>query len=310
VQTTGARGIRRHFPLFTPASNGFDDADLVSAASKFLPSGFSPEKPFAILAGKGIYPRLIAHRARKAGVRVKLLALEDETDPDFFTEFAPEDRRMVNIGQLGKALDALESFAAPHAVMAGQITPKKLFGGLKFDLKAMLILARLKHRNAETIYGALADELAKRGITLCDARAFMDEDLASEGVMTGGSFKADADALAHGIHIAREMARLDVGQGVVVSRGTVVAVEAFEGTNEMLRRAGTFGAKELIFIKTVKPGQDWRIDVPVFGLRTVEVMREAGITHAALQAECTLMLEKPKVVAAAREAGIRLLGYA
>jgi DUF1009 family protein len=277
--------------------------------SRHLPADFDPARPFALLAGKGLYPRLIARRAKAAGVRVRLLAFEGETDADLVAEFPAAERREVNIGQIGHALEALEGFGARHAVMAGQITPRKLFGGLKLDLKAVLLLARLKERNAESIYGALAEEMRRIGVELCDARAFMDDDLAVEGVMTGGRMKADREALDHGIRIAREMARLDVGQGVVVSRGTVVAVEAFEGTNEMLRRAGTFGAEDLIFVKTVKPGQDWRIDVPVFGQRTLEVMHEAGIRTAALESGATLMLERGEVVARARSLGIQLVGF-
>jgi DUF1009 family protein len=277
--------------------------------SRFLPADFSPDRPFALMAGKGLYPRLIAARARAAGVRVKLLAFEDETDPDFIAEFPESDRKIVNIGQIGKARDTLEGFGASHAVMAGQITPKKLFGGLKLDLRAMVILAKLKERNAETIYGALAEEMKSVGVTLIDGRAFMDDQLAIEGVMTGGKLKVEAEALEHGIRIAREMARLDVGQGVVVSNGTVLAVEAFEGTNAMLRRAGTFGAKDLIFVKTIKPAQDWRIDVPVFGMQTISVMQEAGIRTAALQHDSVIMLERDKVIASAREAGIQILGY-
>lgn len=282
---------------------------MTSRPSSFLPADFDPTRPFALLAGKGLYPRLIARAARAAGIPVRLLAFEDETDPDFLSEFAEAERRVVNIGQIGKALAALESFGSRHAVMAGQITPKKLFGGLKLDMKAVVLLAKLKERNAETIYGALADEMSRIGVTLLDARVFMDEHLAVEGVMTGGRRKVEDSAVAHGILIAKEMARLDVGQGVVVSRGTVVAVEAFEGTNAMLRRAGGFGAEDLIFVKTVKPGQDWRIDVPVFGLQTLEVMREAGIRTAALEAGATIMLERDKVLAAARESGIQLIGY-
>jgi hypothetical protein len=127
--------------------------------------------------------------------------------------------------------------------------------------------------------------------------------------MTGGRQKVDEDTLAHGVRIAQEMARLDIGQGVVVSGGTVVAVEAFEGTDAMLRRAGTLEAKEPVFIKTSKPNQDFRFDVPVFGRETLKVMREAGIHAAALQAGSTLILEKDLVLAEAKEAGIQLIGY-
>ncbi|MCB1123354.1 MAG: UDP-2,3-diacylglucosamine diphosphatase LpxI, partial [Verrucomicrobiae bacterium] len=113
----------------------------------------------------------------------------------------------------------------------------------------------------------------------------------------------------HGIKIAKEIARLDVGQGVVVRKGTVIAVEAFEGTNRMLRRAGSFEADQMIFLKTVKPGQDYRFDVPVFGMRTLEVMKESGINHAYLEANNIIILEKDKVLKQAIEWGIEMMGY-
>jgi DUF1009 family protein len=132
---------------------------------------------------------------------------------------------------------------------------------------------------------------------------------ASPGCMTGRSFPIDRDYLDHGIHIARESARLDIGQGCVVRKGTVLAVEAFEGTDELFRRAGGFKTDESLFVKTVKTRQDWRFDVPCFGLKTLETMREAGLATAALEAGKVLILDKPAVVAQARTWGISLLGF-
>ncbi|HLP08989.1 MAG TPA: UDP-2,3-diacylglucosamine diphosphatase LpxI, partial [Opitutaceae bacterium] len=217
-------------------------------------------------------------------------------------------RRMLLVGQLGKALDSLEKFNAGYALMAGQITPRRLFKGLHPDWKAARILFSLKRRNAESIFGALAKEIAALGVTLLDARAFLDDELASEGPMTG-KFSVPAEFLDHGIHIAKEVARLDIGQGVVVRKGTVVAVEAFEGTDAMLRRAGEFKTDHLLFVKTVKPRQDYRFDVPVFGLRTLESMRDAGIEHAALEADSTIVLDKQRVLDQARAWKIQLFGY-
>jgi DUF1009 family protein len=136
----------------------------------------------------------------------------------------------------------------------------------------------------------------------------MDEDLASEGVMVKGKEKIDPEHLAHGIEIARENARLDVGQGVVVSRGTVLAVEAFEGTNAMLERAGKFGAKNCLFVKLGKPNQDTRFDVPVFGLQTLQAMRNAGIENAALETPSVLILNKAEILKQAKKLSIGLTG--
>jgi len=207
-------------------------------------------------------------------------------------------------------LDALREYEAGYALMAGQITPRRLFKGLHPDLKATRILLSLKRRNAETIFGAIAREIEVLGVTLLDARSFLDDQLATTGCMTGRSFPIEQEYINHGIQIARECARLDIGQGCVVRNGTVLAVEAFEGTDEMLRRAGAFKTEGALFVKTVKPRQDWRFDVPCFGLRTLETMREAQLTAAALETGKVLVLEKPSVLEQARTWGISLLGFA
>jgi DUF1009 family protein len=128
--------------------------------------------------------------------------------------------------------------------------------------------------------------------------------------MTGGRFPIEREYVDHGIHLAREVARLDIGQGVVVRKGTVLAVEAFEGTDDMLRRAGSFKTMHTLFVKTVKTSQDYRFDVPIFGLRTLETMRDAGIAAAALEAGKVIILDRPTVLAQAKTWGIHLLGFA
>ena len=278
------------------------------ALSRFLPADFDPRRPIALIAGQGQYPIRMAAAIRRAGVPLRLIAFEEETPAELVASFPESERRTLLVGQLGKALDTLEQFGAGYALMAGQITPRRLFRGLHPDWKAARILFSLKRRNAETIFGALAEEIAKLKVTLLDARAFLDNELAEAGPMTG-RFAVPEEYLQHGVHIAKEVARLDIGQGVVVRKGTVVAVEAFEGTDAMLRRAGEFKTDHLLFVKTVKPRQDYRFDVPVFGLRTLETMREAGIGHAALEADNTILLEKPRVLEQARAWKIQIFGY-
>ena len=277
--------------------------------SAFLPKDFDPRKPVALIAGQGIYPMLIAAAVRRAGVPLRLIAFEEETRPDLVASVPEDERRTLLVGQLGKALKTLGQFGAGYAIMAGQITPRRLFKGLHPDLKAAQILFSLKRRNAETIFGALAAEIEKIGVRMLDARSFIDDHMASPGTMTGGKFPIDRDYLEHGIHIARESARLDIGQGCVVRKGTVLAVEAFEGTDEMLRRAGTFKTDGSLFVKTVKAHQDYRFDVPCFGQRTLETMREAGLTAAALEAGKVILLDKPAVIAQAKSWGISLHGF-
>ena len=277
--------------------------------SAFLPPNFDAKRPIALIAGRGNYPIITAAAIRRTGVPLRLIAMEDETSPDFVASFPADERLTLNVGQIGKMLDALKNFGAGYALMAGQVKPKKLFHGLTPDLKAASILFSLKRRNAETIFGAIAAEIEKIGVTLLDARAFIDDEMATAGAMSGRKFPIDEEYLAHGIHIAREIARLDVGQGCVVRKGTVLAVEAFEGTDDMLRRAGTFKTDETLFVKTVKAKQDFRFDVPVFGLRTLETMHEAGLSAAALEAGKVIVLDKTAVLKQDKTLNIALHGF-
>ena len=250
----------------------------------------------------------LTERARKAGIRLRLIELGGETARELVSSFSDDERSAVKVGQVGKLLKELKKFGAGYAVMAGQVTPGKLFKGLHPDLKAIRMLAGLDLKNAETIFGAIGDEIEKAGVHLLDARVFMDEDLAKDGIMVKGKEKIAPEHLDHGIEIARENARLDVGQGVVVSRGTVLAVEAFEGTNAMLERAGKFGAKNCLFVKLGKPKQDTRFDVPVFGLQTLQAMNDAGIGTAALESGAVLLLDRDHIFREAGNLKITLIG--
>ena len=276
--------------------------------SRFLPDNFDANLPLTLIAGQGQYPVLLAERAREAKIPLRLIELGGETSPELVSSFSEDERAAVKVGQVGKLLKELKRLDAGYAVMAGQVTPGKLFKGLHPDLKAIRMLAGLDRKNAETIFGAIGDEIKKIGVHLLDARVFMDEDLASEGVMVKGKEKIDPEHLAHGIEIARENARLDVGQGVVVSQGTVLAVEAFEGTNAMLDRAGQFGAKNCLFVKLGKPKQDNRFDVPVFGVQTLKTLSEVNIKNVALESRSVLLLDKVEVLIQAKKLGIAISG--
>ncbi len=281
----------------------------MAPASAYLPTGYDPGRPVVLIAGQGLYPQLAAQGMRQAGVSLRLIAFEEETPPDLIASFPEAERITLRVGQLGRMLKAIGDFGAGYAFMAGQITPRRLFHGLHPDLKAAAILFSLKRRNAETIFGAIATEIEALGVRLLDARSFLDDSLATPGCMTGRSFPIGEEYLDHGIHVARECARLDIGQGCVVRKGTVLAVEAYEGTDAMLRRAGALKADQALFVKAVKPRQDFRFDVPCFGLRTLETMREAGLHCAALEAGKVLILGKPAVLAQAKTWGISLLGF-
>lgn len=276
--------------------------------SSFLPTEFDSSKSVAIIAGQGVYPILVYERLKELKIPAKLVAFEGETSLDLLKMVPKIDQETVKVGQLGRLLKALKKLGAASALMAGQITPKRLFKGLSLDLKATVVLSRLKTRNAETIFSAIAQEIEKIGVQMLDARAFVEDQLAENGVMVG-KLKISNDYINHAIDVAKTIAQLDIGQGIVARKGTILAVEGFEGTDLMLGRAGEFGASEAFFIKTVKWNQDYRFDVPVFGLKTLEVMAEAGIFVVGLEAGKTIILEKAKVLKEAKDYKITIFGY-
>ncbi len=282
---------------------------MAPSATRFLPSGFDTSKPIAIIAGKGRYPALLAECAREYNANIKLVAFEDETETTLIESFKSDNRRIVTVGKLGQLLDSLKELKVAGAVMAGQITPRKLFSGMVPDLKLVALMASLKERNAETIFGGIAHEIEKLGIQMLDARIFLDQHLATAGCLTGWSCGVDDDELKFSVQMAREMARLDVGQSIVTAKGTVIAVEAFEGTDKMLQRCADIGGKEMLLTKTSKHQQDFRFDVPCFGLQTLESMAQGGVKKAALQADGVILIDRPAVIARARELKIDLLGF-
>ena len=263
----------------------------------------------ALIAGNGSYPFATVRGARSAGVkRIAVAAFEGETDPALAGEV--DEVKWLRVGQLGKMISFLAESGARHAIMAGQIAPRNLFD-LRPDVKALLILARLKERNAESIFRAIGEEMAKAGVDLLPATTFLDDQLANAGVIAGPrlSRREEMD-LAYGFKLAKEVSRLDIGQTVVVKSGTVLAVEAFEGTNAAIMRGGELGRKDAVMVKVSKPRQDLRFDVPVVGPLTLEAAHAARIRVIGVEAGKTLILEPDKVRALAVERRVTLCGLA
>ncbi len=260
-----------------------------------------------IIAGSGVYPLLLADAARVAGVKkIILAAFTDETSPDATNR--ADQIEWLRVGQLGKLLNFFREAKVRHAIMAGQIAPGNLFS-LRPDFKAMFLLARLKQRNAESIFGAIADQLAEIGVELLPATTFLDHLIAPHGQIAGPKLKErEEEDIAFGFAIARQLSALDVGQTIVVKNGTVLAVEAFEGTNEAIRRGGLLGKKNAIVIKVTKPNQDMRFDVPVIGTETLRVADEAKVRAIAVEAGRTLLLEKAALLDLAERLKISLVG--
>lgn len=276
--------------------------------SKYLPQNYGGE-PICLIAGKGLYPILTAEAVKRNQLPLRVISFAEETDPGFVASLPHDAHIQIKVGQLGKLLKSLKKLDCRYAIMAGQITPKRLFHGLHPDLKAIRILNSLKERNAETIFGAIATEIEALDIQMLDARVFLDEELASDGQMTTGPCEVQSVDINHGINIAKSIANLDIGQGVVVRKGTVIAVEAYEGTDPMLQRAGQFKTDQLIFVKTTKSQQDYRFDVPVFGSRTLEIMHQVGIATAVLEADRVILLNKAELIQLAQSLQITLIGF-
>jgi DUF1009 family protein len=249
----------------------------------------------------------MARGARKAGVkRIVAASFTDETSDRLATEV--DDIEWLRVGQLGKLLAYLEKSGARHAVMAGQIAPGNLFD-LRPDFKALFLLARLKRRNAETIFAAIGDEMNKIGVELLPATTFMDDHLAPAGLIAGPKVKARVqDDLRFGHELAKEVSRLDIGQTVLVKNGTVLAVEAFEGTNEAIKRGGALGRGNAVMVKVSKPDQDLRFDVPVIGSLTLETCRDAGVRVIGVEAGRTIILERDRVFALAAQHKLSIFG--
>ena len=247
-----------------------------------------------IIAGNGVYPRLLADAARKAGInRIVAAAFTGETDPGLAQHV--DLIEWMRVGQLNRLLKFFNEHKVHHGIMAGQIAPKNLFD-LRPDLKALLLLGKLKQRNAESIFAAIADELAGIDVDLLPATTFLEDSLASPGLIAGAKLsRREQEDVELGWKIAKEIARLDIGQTVIVKNGTVVAVEAFEGTNEAIRRGGTLAREGAVMVKVAKPNQDMRFDAPVIGVETIRVAAEAKLRVIAVEAGKTLLLEREAI---------------
>ena len=259
-----------------------------------------------IIAGNGVYPRLLADSARDAGVKkIVAAAFTGETEPALAQHVDLID--WMRVGQLGRLLKFFRDQKIHHAIMAGQIAPKNLFD-LRPDWKALLLLGRLKQRNAESIFAAIADELAAIDVDLLPATTFLEDSLALSGLIAGPKLsRREQEDVDLGWKIAKEIARLDVGQTVIVKDGTVVAVEALEGTNETIARGGTLARKHAIMVKVAKPDQDMRFDVPVIGIETIRIAADANLRVIAIEAGKTLLLERGAIVDFANRSKISLV---
>lgn len=249
-----------------------------------------------LIAGSKSLPLLFARQARSLGVkRLIAVAFENETDPQLAS--LVDQITWVKVGQLSKMITALKDCGATRCVMLGQIAPRNLFD-LRPDLRAVGLLLRLKKKNAHTIFGAIADELKKDGVELIDATPWLQPLMPGQGFRLGPGLSAEQEAdVRFGMNIAKEIARLEIGQIVVVKNGTVLAVEGFEGTDKCLARGGDLAGKDggAVAVKVARENHDMRFDVPCIGPQTIETCAAARISVLALEAGKTLLLEQEKL---------------
>jgi UDP-2,3-diacylglucosamine hydrolase len=265
------------------------------------------EAPLGLIAGSRRLPFVFAAEARRQGRCVAAVAFDGETDPALASEV--DTVTWVKVGQLGRMIEALKERGVRDCVMLGQIAPSNLFN-LRPDLKAMALLLRLKEKNAHTIFGAIGDELAKEGIRLVDPLGWLGAWMPGAGYAMGSRLDArELSDVAYGARIAREIARLEIGQSVVVKDGTTLAVEGFEGTDACLERGGKLAGKSggAVAVKLAKSGHDVRFDLPCVGPRTLEVCARSGVRVLAFEPGRTILLDRPEAEALAVKSGISLV---
>jgi hypothetical protein len=267
-----------------------------------------------LIAGNGRFPFLVLDAARSEGHDVTVIAIKEEAFPEIEAAAARPPAvalHWISLGQLGTCVRLLKEAGATRAVMAGQVKHTRIFGGIVPDLTFLSLLSRLKSRNTDGLIGAVADLLRGHGIELVDSTSLLQPLLARPGVLTERPPSDDERKdFEFGYRVADVIAGLDVGQTIAVKHQAVVAVEAMEGTDEVIGRAGYLAGPGVRVIKVAKPGQDMRFDVPVIGLATIQAMRVAGASALSIDAGKALVLDGPSVFASANEAGIAIVGRA
>ena len=263
-----------------------------------------------MIAGNGRFPFLVLEAARNQGIEMTVIALREEASPDL--EALANRLHWVSLGELSRTLDLLHQEGVTRAVMAGQVKHTKIFSSIRPDWKLAKLIFSLPRKNTDSLIGAVARVLEDEGIELVDSTSFLKPLLPEPGVLSRRAPDSrEAGDMAYGREIARHVAGLDLGQTVVISDRACVAVEAMEGTDETIERAARLAAgKPLVVVKVAKPRQDMRFDVPVVGLRTVEVMKRCRATALAIDAGCTLLFDRARLIETADEAGIAVEAFA
>jgi UDP-2,3-diacylglucosamine hydrolase len=264
---------------------------------------------WGLIAGNGDFPFLVLEGARSRGIDMAVIAIKEEASPDL--ERRTSRLHWVSLGELSRTIDLLHQEGVKRAVMAGQVKHNKIFSSIRPDWKLAKLLLALPTKNTDSLIGAVAKVLADEGIELVDSTKFLGALLPAAGVLTRRApDESESADINYGRYVAQQIAALDLGQTVVVRDRAIVAIEAMEGTDETIERAARIAAgQRLVVVKVSKPSQDMRFDVPVVGLRTIEVMRRSSATAVALDAGKTLLFDRDALIAAADEANIAIQAF-
>jgi len=264
-------------------------------------------KTIGLIAGNGTFPLLLAKEARKRGDRVIAVALKEEADPAI--EQQADSVTRLSIGQLGKIITFFKDHGVSHAIMAGQVKHTQLFRNIIPDLRAAKLLTKVINKKAEAILSVVIQEFESEGIHFLPSTTYLEHWLCDEGLLTKRAPNAAEEAdVAFGFPLARAIAGHDIGQTIVVKDKSVIAVEAMEGTDACIRRAGEIAGVGCVVIKVARPRQDLRFDIPVIGSRTLESLVTAGVKVLALEAGKTLLLDKDALIKDANAAQLTITG--
>jgi len=280
------------------------------------------EQRIGLIAGNGKFPLLVLDAARSKGMQVVVAAIKEETFPEI-EQHGASAVHWLSLGELSKLIETFQREGITCAIMAGQVKHKQIFSSIKPDWRLAKLLLSLTTRNTDSLIGAVGKVLADEGITLMNSTELLEPMLAPEGLLTArGPSDSEQTNITYGRAVAHHLARFDIGQTVVIAETACVAVEAMEGTDATILRAGeilrspALGkepstlSRALTVVKVAKPHQDMRFDVPVVGLHTIETMKQAGASCLALDAGRCLLLDKEAALAAANEAGICIIAEA
>jgi len=266
----------------------------------------SRDNRWGLIAGNGRFPFLVLEGARSQGIDMTVIAIKEEADPQL--EQQAQRVHWVSLGELSKTIDLLHREGVSQAVMAGQVKHNRIFSSIRPDWKLAKLLFALPRKNTDALIGAVAKVLEDEGIHLVDSTLFLKPLVPDAGVLTRRApNEREAADIAYGLGVARHVASMDIGQTVVISDQACVAAEAMEGTDETIARAARIASgRSLVVVKVSKPKQDMRFDVPVVGLPTIAVMKAAGATALAVDAQRTLFFDRAALIAAADEAGMAI----